>query len=139
MEDRFESLIEEVGRVRAELGYPITVTPFPQMVVSQALFNVMGERYANVPDQVIRYVWAASADPPRPSIRRAGPHPRPATGSRAGRGTGAAHAGRAAPAVRARGSATRSCCCAHMPAERSTRCSPPGPALGTSTPSSPRC
>ena len=49
MEDRFEGLVEEVGRVRAELGYPIMVTPFPQMVVSQALFNVMGERYANVP------------------------------------------------------------------------------------------
>ena len=39
MEDRFESLIEEVGRVRVELGYPIMVTPFPQMVVSQALLR----------------------------------------------------------------------------------------------------
>jgi oxaloacetate decarboxylase (Na+ extruding) subunit alpha len=66
MEDRFESLIEEVGRVRAELGYPIMVTPFPQMVVSQALFNVMGERYANVPDQVIRYALGSFGRPTAP-------------------------------------------------------------------------
>jgi len=66
MEDRFESLIEEVGRVRAELGYPIMVTPFPQMVVSQALFNIMGERYANVSDQVIRYVLGSFGRPTSP-------------------------------------------------------------------------
>jgi oxaloacetate decarboxylase alpha subunit len=66
MEDRFEALIEEVGRVRAELGYPIMVTPFPQMVVSQALFNVIGERYANVPDQVIRYVLGSFGRPTAP-------------------------------------------------------------------------
>jgi oxaloacetate decarboxylase alpha subunit len=66
MEDRFDSLIEEVARVRAELGYPIMVTPFPQMVVSLALFNVMGERYANVPDQVIRYVLGSFGRPTAP-------------------------------------------------------------------------
>lgn len=57
MEDRFGAVIEEVSRVRAELGYPIMVTPFPQIVCSQALFNVIGaERYDTVPDQVIRYI-----------------------------------------------------------------------------------
>jgi oxaloacetate decarboxylase (Na+ extruding) subunit alpha len=67
MEDRFESLIEEVGRVRAEMGHPIMVTPFPQMVVSQALFNVIGEeRYANVPDQVIRYAMGSFGRPTAP-------------------------------------------------------------------------
>jgi oxaloacetate decarboxylase (Na+ extruding) subunit alpha len=66
MEDRFESLVEEVGQVRAELGYPIMVTPFPQMVVSQALFNVMGERYANVSDQVIRYAMGGFGRPTAP-------------------------------------------------------------------------
>lgn len=54
---RLPEVIAEVEQVRAELGYPIMVTPFPQMVVSQALFNVIGERrYAQVSDQVIRYV-----------------------------------------------------------------------------------
>jgi oxaloacetate decarboxylase (Na+ extruding) subunit alpha len=66
MEDRFETLVEEVGQVRAELGFPIMVTPFPQMVVSQALFNVMGERYANVSDQVIRYALGAFGRPTAP-------------------------------------------------------------------------
>jgi oxaloacetate decarboxylase (Na+ extruding) subunit alpha len=66
MEDRFESLLDEVGQVRAELGFPIMVTPFPQMVVSQALFNVMGERYANVSDQVIRYALGAFGRPTAP-------------------------------------------------------------------------
>ena len=66
MEHRFESLIEEVGRVRAELGHPIMVTPFPQMVVSQALFNVIGERYATVPDQVIRYALGSFGRPTAP-------------------------------------------------------------------------
>ena len=66
MEDRFESLIDEVGRVRAELGHPIMVTPFPQMVVSQALFNLMGERYASVPDQVLRYALGSFGRPTTP-------------------------------------------------------------------------
>jgi oxaloacetate decarboxylase alpha subunit len=66
MEDRFEALVEEVGQVRAELGYPIMVTPFPQMVVSQALFNVLGERYGNVPDQVVRYVLGSFGRPTGP-------------------------------------------------------------------------
>jgi oxaloacetate decarboxylase alpha subunit len=57
LQDRFGAVIDEVSRVRAELGHPIMVTPFPQMVASQALANVLGgERYANVPDQVIRYL-----------------------------------------------------------------------------------
>jgi oxaloacetate decarboxylase (Na+ extruding) subunit alpha len=57
LQDKLPAVIEETERVRAELGYPIMVTPFPQIVCTQATFNVLsGERYANVPDQVIRYV-----------------------------------------------------------------------------------
>lgn len=67
LEHRFDDVIGEVSRVRAELGYPIMVTPFPQMVSSQALLNVIGEaRYANVPDQVIRYVLGRFGRPTRP-------------------------------------------------------------------------
>jgi oxaloacetate decarboxylase (Na+ extruding) subunit alpha len=55
--DRFGAVMDEVSRVRAELGYPIMVTPFPQIVCGQALANVIGtERYQNVSDQAIRYV-----------------------------------------------------------------------------------
>ena len=50
----------EIAQVRAELGYPIMVTPYPQMVIGQALANLLSAqagnaRYDNVPDQVIRY------------------------------------------------------------------------------------
>ena len=65
--DCWPRVIEEVERVRAELGYPIMVTPFPQIVCTQALFNVIGrERYANVPDEVIRYVAGRFGRPTRP-------------------------------------------------------------------------
>jgi oxaloacetate decarboxylase alpha subunit len=67
LEDRFDAVMAEVDRVRAELGYPIMVTPFPQMVCSQALYNVIGaQRYANVPDQVIRYVLGSFGRPTAP-------------------------------------------------------------------------
>lgn len=43
------------------------VTPFPQMVCSQALYNVIGsERYSNVSDQVIRYVLGGFGRPTAP-------------------------------------------------------------------------
>jgi oxaloacetate decarboxylase alpha subunit len=55
--DRLPAVIRETERVRAELGYPIMVTPFPQIVCTQALYNIIGtERYGTVPDQVIRYI-----------------------------------------------------------------------------------
>ena len=62
--DRFDAVVAETERVRAELGHPIMVTPFPQMVMSQALFNVIGERrYAQVSDQVVRYVMGKFGRP----------------------------------------------------------------------------
>jgi oxaloacetate decarboxylase alpha subunit len=65
--DRFGAVMEEVSRVRAELGYPIMVTPFPQIVCGQALYNVIGtERYANVSDQAIRYVLGRFGRPTAP-------------------------------------------------------------------------
>jgi oxaloacetate decarboxylase alpha subunit len=55
-EDRMQQVLEEIVQVRAELGYPIMVTPFAQFVGSQAAINVMtGERYKEVTDQVIQY------------------------------------------------------------------------------------
>ena len=58
---RLEEILEEAGRVRADLGYPIVVSPFAQYIITQAVLNVMGqdkgkERYATVPDEVRRYV-----------------------------------------------------------------------------------
>jgi oxaloacetate decarboxylase alpha subunit len=51
-----EAVIEELGRVRQELGWPIVMTPFAQMLLTQAVMNVTGkERYAVIPDEIIRY------------------------------------------------------------------------------------
>jgi len=50
------AVIEEMGRVREELGWPIVMTPFAQMLQTQAVMNVTGkERYAVMPDEMIRY------------------------------------------------------------------------------------
>jgi oxaloacetate decarboxylase alpha subunit len=64
---RLPEVIEETARVRAELGFPIMVTPFSQVVGTQAVMNVLaGERYANVPDEVIRYALGRFGSPPQP-------------------------------------------------------------------------
>lgn len=45
-EDKLNDVLEEVPRVRADVGYPPLVTPSSQIVGTQAVFNVlMGERY----------------------------------------------------------------------------------------------
>jgi oxaloacetate decarboxylase (Na+ extruding) subunit alpha len=50
------AVIEEMARVREELGWPIVMTPFSQIILTQAVLNVTGrERYAVVPDEGIRY------------------------------------------------------------------------------------
>jgi oxaloacetate decarboxylase (Na+ extruding) subunit alpha len=50
------AVIEELDRVRQELGWPIVMTPFAQMLITQAVLNVTGkERYATIPDEIIRY------------------------------------------------------------------------------------
>jgi oxaloacetate decarboxylase alpha subunit len=62
---RLDEVLEETVKVRAELGYPIMVTPFSQFVGSQAAINIIkGERYAQVTDQVIQYalgIWGTEA------------------------------------------------------------------------------
>lgn len=66
-EHRLPEVYEEVARVRAELGYPIMVTPLSQVVGTMAVMNVLApERYANVPDEVIRYVMGRFGMPSGP-------------------------------------------------------------------------
>ena len=58
------AVLEELGRVRQELGWPIVMTPFAQMVLTQAVMNVTGrERYGVIPYEVIRYALARSGKP----------------------------------------------------------------------------
>jgi len=59
-----DAVIAELGRVREELGWPIVMTPFAQMVITQAVMNVTGrERYGVIPDEVIRYALGRFGKP----------------------------------------------------------------------------
>ncbi|HTP21520.1 MAG TPA: hypothetical protein VMJ65_18085 [Solirubrobacteraceae bacterium] len=63
----FDQVLEEVTRVRAEMGYPILVTPVSQFVASQAARNVIdSERWLNVSDETIRYFLGHYGDPAAP-------------------------------------------------------------------------
>jgi len=53
---KLQEVLAESARVRAELGWPVMVTPFSQLVGTQAVLNVVqGERYRIVPDEVKKY------------------------------------------------------------------------------------
>ena len=59
--DRLEDILEEAGNVRADLGYPIVVSPFAQYIITQSVLNVIAmdngkERFSNVPEEVKLYV-----------------------------------------------------------------------------------
>lgn len=54
--DKIDEVLTECVRVREELGWPIMVTPFSQLVGVQATLNVIGrERYGRVPNEVKKY------------------------------------------------------------------------------------
>jgi len=58
------AVIEEIGRVREELGWPIVMTPFAQIVMTQAVMNVTNhERYQVIPDEAIRYALGRFGKP----------------------------------------------------------------------------
>jgi oxaloacetate decarboxylase (Na+ extruding) subunit alpha len=68
--EKLPAVLEESARVRADLGWPIQVTPFAQLIGVQATLNVVhGERYAVVPLEVKKYALGyygkllASIDP----------------------------------------------------------------------------
>jgi oxaloacetate decarboxylase alpha subunit len=53
---RLPEILEEVPRVRRDLGYPIVVSPFAQYIVTQATINVVqGERYKTIPEEIRKY------------------------------------------------------------------------------------
>jgi oxaloacetate decarboxylase alpha subunit len=63
----FPAVLEEVTRVRAEMGYPIIVTPVSQFIASQAAHNIIdGERWKTVSDETIRYFLGHYGEPPAP-------------------------------------------------------------------------
>ncbi len=55
--NRMGEVLEEIPRVRKDLGYPPLVTPTSQIVGTQAFFNVLaGERYKTITNEVKLYL-----------------------------------------------------------------------------------
>jgi pyruvate carboxylase subunit B len=64
---RLPEVLQEIPRVRADLGYPPLVTPTSQIVGIQAVVNVLvGERYKQVTREVRDYVRGLYGQPPGP-------------------------------------------------------------------------
>lgn len=67
MLDKLPDVLEEVARVRRELGYPGMATPFAQLVGTLAVLNIVtGNRYSVVPDEVIQYAAGFYGEPVAP-------------------------------------------------------------------------
>ena len=64
-QDLLPQVLEEVPRVRADLGYPPLVTPSSQIVGTQAVVNVLlGERYKMVSTEIKNYLRGLYGRPP---------------------------------------------------------------------------
>ncbi len=56
--DKIDEVLEEIPKVRKDLGYPPLVTPTSQIVGTQAVFNIIesGRRYKNTTNEVKNYL-----------------------------------------------------------------------------------
>ncbi len=65
--DRLDDVMEEIPRVRAEVGYPPLVTPLSQIVGTQAVFNVLtGKRWSVVSKEMKNYICGYYGKAPGP-------------------------------------------------------------------------
>jgi oxaloacetate decarboxylase (Na+ extruding) subunit alpha len=65
--DKYYDVLEEIPRVRKDMGYPPLVTPSSQIVGTQATLNVvLGERYKIIPEEVKQYFRGYYGQPPAP-------------------------------------------------------------------------
>lgn len=73
-EDKYDEVLKEIPKVRADLGYPPLVTPSSQIVGTQAVLNViMGERYKMVPKEtkdIVRGRYGRTPVPISEEIRK---------------------------------------------------------------------
>ncbi|MFZ5632174.1 MAG: pyruvate carboxylase subunit B [Bacillota bacterium] len=64
---KLEEVLEESARVRQEIGYPVMVTPFSQLVGVQATLNVIeGKRYYTIPQELRLYARGYYGRPAAP-------------------------------------------------------------------------
>ncbi|MFD2113098.1 sodium-extruding oxaloacetate decarboxylase subunit alpha [Thiorhodococcus fuscus] len=65
--DRMNAVLEEIPRVRKDLGYPPLVTPTSQIVGTQAVMNVLTEkRYQSITNEVKLYLQGRYGAAPAP-------------------------------------------------------------------------
>lgn len=64
--NRLDEVLEEIPKVREELGYPPLVTPTSQVVGVQAVMNVLFGRYKNIPKETLDYVKGMYGKSPAP-------------------------------------------------------------------------
>ncbi len=64
--DKLDKVLEEVPRVREELGWPPLVTPLSQIVGTQAVLNILFGRYKIIPKETKNYVKGLYGKPPAP-------------------------------------------------------------------------
>ena len=65
--NRLQQVLDEVPKVREDMGYPPLVTPTSQIVGTQAVLNVLGgERYKLVSNEVKAYFRGEYGQPPAP-------------------------------------------------------------------------
>lgn len=65
--DRLEDVMEEIPRVRAEVGFPPLVTPMSQIVGTQAVLNVLtGKRWSIVTKEMKDYILGYYGKAPGP-------------------------------------------------------------------------
>ena len=73
-EDKYDDVLKEIPKVRADLGYPPLVTPSSQIVGTQAVLNIlMGERYKMVPKEtkdIVRGRYGRTPVPISEEIRK---------------------------------------------------------------------
>lgn len=73
-EDKYDEVLKEIPKVRADLGYPPLVTPSSQIVGTQAVLNVlMGERYKMVPKEtkdIVRGMYGRTPVPISEEVRK---------------------------------------------------------------------
>lgn len=71
--DKYPQLLEEMPRVRAELGYPPLVTPTSQIVGSMSVLNVALGRYKMIPREVKDLIlgkYGRTPAPVDPAVRK---------------------------------------------------------------------
>src|SRR5207237_618201 len=113
--DRLDEVLDELARIREEVGWPPVAAPIGQILASQALLHVLSAaRYQTVVDELRGLIAGRFGSPPGPCSSppaTSRPRTRPSTWRSS------------APRQRGSHRARRSCCCSRSSARRPSRCS----------------